>query len=1552
MARRPGRPDHRRRRCERHGCPASSAHRVRPPLDRRGVLAARPLSKAEEGTTKRALASLGYAVLAVAAALGVGLSAAFLLVSTDLGRRLVVPHLVRFADDALAGRIELASFRLGTKGGLELSGVRVVDPDGEVVLSADRVRVDLDLGRLRSKEVSGSVELVNPVVALKREDDGTLSIARAFAPTHPRPKRADETPFAWTVRVTRLTMRGAAVSYVDAAGKTAFAADHLDADGRGAYGPRGARVELSLRGAMTAPEAAPLSIEAAGGLRGTQVRVRLLRASVGDTALDAVADFDRATWKGRAALLALGVDASAVRDLAPRAPLAGDLAGTLYAESDGSAATAALALSPPGGQGGRAEAAAALRLPPGATALGFDVAAERLDLARVLRGAPGTELSLTARGHARGRDLASLEGALSLSLAPSRLRGGRVGRAEVRATADRGTVDVSRLEAALPGASVQGRGRFRQGGAVEAHLTADGTDLAVLRRDLEALLDRKLPAFSGKARVEADVRGTTAAPLADLRVASPSLTGPGFTAREVALKGSLAGPFSAPRAQLGGGAARLLAGRLDVRSAQVRGQLDGRRAEVTVTGAVPDLGPEPLTVAGVATLSPDRHALAVSALTLSWPGDRFELTGPATVDLRGPSVDRLALASGAQRILLEGGLAGAGKRRALDARARVEAVDLALLPVRAMLPRKLGIGGKLSLDATAKGPAAAPQVSGRVELVDAAVAGVDRLAAVADVQYDGKARRARVDLGGRRDGGGTLEAKLDLPVSLARAPRSAPLAVDVTLAGVPVADALALAHREDLLLVGTASAGLRIRGTVGRPELDATAALADGRYRDLGPFAATVRFEDAGDEGRLVASADWHGTRAGDLEARAPLATADLLRAPAQTVKALATAPAHVLAEVPGLDVATFAGRRGLPADLRGRLTAKAELGGTARAPRGTVTLALADGAFEGYAGVALDLAATARENGLEVRARTGLGGEEVATLEGSLDAAVERLVQRGALEAVPLQATIVVHGTDLRRAGMSVPLAGSVQGTIAAAGTLAAPRLTVDLAGRRLEVAGHPLGDATLTAEAQGRRMHGEVHVAVATGGTLDGTLDVHAPLDLAALRSGALKRAPAQAKLVANAVDLRVLPALAPGRVRNAAGKLGADLVAAGPLGRLSPKGTLAVEGAAVTIAEYGDWTDVVVRASLSEDTFRLDRLEARRGDGRIEAKAQAVGLARKGQPADVTAEVHADGLTLPRAGQDLATLTLDATMKGAFSADSLDGEVQVPRAVVKLPNRAPRRIQPLGERDDIVIGPFKKRARVKAAAAGDEEGRSYRAKVHLRAPNQLWVKSDSPRIDVELKADVTAEYGDGEFVLVGDVETLRGQVEPIAGRNFEVKLARVHFTGGDYTDATLEVQALYTNPEAKVTVVITGTVESPEIKLTSDPAMDEGQIAMLIATGRANLKAGSGGVGTLTPDAAVGAAGAAAGAYLTGEFKKLVGDKLPVDTVQIDASQLRAGKYVTDKLYVGYTFRVGAKVEQGENTNEVRLEFQITPRWTLEGRAGDAGTGGGSLIWSKDY
>ncbi len=92
--------------------------------------------------------------------------------------------------------------------------------------------------------------------------------------------------------------------------------------------------------------------------------------------------------------------------------------------------------------------------------------------------------------------------------------------------------------------------------------------------------------------------------------------------------------------------------------------------------------------------------------------------------------------------------------------------------------------------------------------------------------------------------------------------------------------------------------------------------------------------------------------------------------------------------------------------------------------------------------------------------------------------------------------------------------------------------------------------------------------------------------------------------------------------------------------------------------------------------------------------------------------------------------------------------------------------------------------------------------------------------------------------------------------------------------------------------------------------------------------------------------------AGVFATRVLRDALKDKLPVDSVALEPGQIRAGKYLSDKVYVDYVHRNSPNPELGENTNEVRVDYQLSRRWTLESRYGDANSGSASVIWSKDY
>jgi len=1477
----------------------------------------------------RLLGLVGLAALGAVALLGLAASAAFLTLSTDAGRALLVPRLLAVVNGQIAGRVELDGFSVGSSGGLELRGLRILDPRGQKVLELRRAEGQVDLSRLRSRRLSLRLVVEGLELWLQREPGQPWNLEAALALREPSPRPS--APLAWTVRLARLDLRDGQLWVRDGPAAELRFRD-LSLAARALLSPRGGRGEVALRGALALPAERPLWLELAASQGGDRVSVPHLRAALGETVIDAAAEGSVAARSGRIAILAAAVRPEEVA-LLSRAALA-PLSGSGYAEADGRVASAALSLRPAAG-GGSGDAAVAVRLPPAERALGVDLRLDRLDPFRVSPLLPPGELRLTATGHASGSDLSTLRATLVLAGAPSRLRSGRFGPLALRGRARDGSIEISRLDAVLPGATLAARASWQPLGPVSGSLVASAPDLAALSRNLSALTGKKLPRLGGAGRIEGSLSGTSREPQGRLRLQAPRLEVEDAVLSGAALEAELSGPAQSRQARLEATVARLLAPGIDARNLTARARLTGLAAEGQLSVLLPGVGQEPLALRGSGILSEDRARFTLAELVLSWPGSRFDLAAPARVELSGPRVDRLELRSGMQRIGLAGGL----DLGALDAFASAEALDLARLPSR-LLPAGLGLSGTLSFSAAARGKPSAPMVTAHAELVGGSARGLGGIGAVADARLDLPAGRAAGTVALRGLAGGTADLSADLPLDLGRAGAAEPLSARVVAEGLEVAALLRATGRTEELR-GRLSLQVTAGGTVGAPGLAAAISLADGGFGAYGPLAARLTAEARALRTELGLWVDHASARALEAQGSAAFDLAGLLRDPARAAARLPQAPLTLRAEVPGLELASLAGRGHLPEGLAGRLQAWLALQGSAAAPRGELRAAVADLAHAGFSGLGGAVTARAEDGGMSLQLSASGSGQPLAAARLRLALSAERLPDEAALRAAPLEGVIDLAAADLAKLRAPAELAGSASLHAELAGKAGAPEVAGRAEARRLSVSGRPVGDLDATLGAAAGALAGQVRLSTSAGGTVEAGLDVPGGLTLLALERGSWREAPARARLTAEALDLGILASVAPGSFRSASGRFDAALAAQGPLGRLRPTGKLQVTGGRANVVGAGEWQALELSVALDPDAVRVERLSAQRGRGSVEGSGAITGLGGA-EPARLQAQLTTRRLLLSRAGQDLATLDVAATLTGTVSAEALRAELTIPEGTAVLQGRAPRDLQSLEPRQDVVVGKPRQ-----AAAPGPAS--DYRAVLHLLVPGRFKVKSLVPRVDVTLRGDTTFTREEGELTAEGRMEAVEGVIEAY-GRQFKLRRAAVTFAGGPPADGVVDAEALWTeNPAARVKIAVSGPVAAPTVKMTSEPPLDEGTIALLIATGRTEAKAGTGGVSSITGEEA---GSALLGALATKALRDVLQDKLPVDVVPVSATQIRAGVYLSDTVYVGYTRRLDANPEQGQNANEGRVEWQFAPRWSLETRYGDANTGSASVVWSKDY
>ena len=166
---------------------------------------------------------------------------------------------------------------------------------------------------------------------------------------------------------------------------------------------------------------------------------------------------------------------------------------------------------------------------------------------------------------------------------------------------------------------------------------------------------------------------------------------------------------------------------------------------------------------------------------------------------------------------------------------------------------------------------------------------------------------------------------------------------------------------------------------------------------------------------------------------------------------------------------------------------------------------------------------------------------------------------------------------------------------------------------------------------------------------------------------------------------------------------------------------------------------------------------------------------------------------------------------------------------------------------------------------------------------------------------------------------------------------------------------MRAEHKNTTENVTVLITikGSLENMAISVTSPnrPDLSESQLYALIITGHIQFGGGSTGASPTAQAASL------VGGFLVSKLQSTLARRLPLDVLTIDVegvrgTKLEAGRYVTDRLYVGYIGRVDSDPTRYQNRNAVHLEYQISSRWEIEAEYGDLGTGTADLMWKKSY
>lgn len=378
---------------------------------------------------------------------------------------------------------------------------------------------------------------------------------------------------------------------------------------------------------------------------------------------------------------------------------------------------------------------------------------------------------------------------------------------------------------------------------------------------------------------------------------------------------------------------------------------------------------------------------------------------------------------------------------------------------------------------------------------------------------------------------------------------------------------------------------------------------------------------------------------------------------------------------------------------------------------------------------------------------------------------------------------------------------------------------------------------------------------------------------------------------------------------------------------------------------------------RLSLTNPPFVFDALTAQAdlagGRATVAARAQAqtggaldvagtVGL-QAAFDADLTARVSALGLRDP----ELFDTSLNGALRvqGPLSGGAMvSGDIALGPTELRIPSTGLGGVAAFPDLTHRGESAAVRRTRGYAGllaaerAARQPPARPYGLNIGVSAPNRVFVRGRG--LDAELGGQFRLTGSTDAPVPSGGLDLVRGRLD-LLGKRFVFTEGRIGLDGSLIPD--LRLVATTQTDAGAASIVVEGPADAPVIRFESALGLPEEEVVARLLFGR--------GLETLTPFQAAQLAAAVAsltgrgGGFMDRLRQGLGLDDFDVGTNDSGATQLRAGRYISDNIYTDVTVDSGGK-------SQVSINLDLTPSVTVKGRASSDGSTGLGVFFERDY
>ena len=401
----------------------------------------------------------------------------------------------------------------------------------------------------------------------------------------------------------------------------------------------------------------------------------------------------------------------------------------------------------------------------------------------------------------------------------------------------------------------------------------------------------------------------------------------------------------------------------------------------------------------------------------------------------------------------------------------------------------------------------------------------------------------------------------------------------------------------------------------------------------------------------------------------------------------------------------------------------------------------------------------------------------------------------------------------------------------------------------------------------------------------------------------------------------DLAFLTLLSPD-LGQVAGAMSLDLDIGGTVAEPTLDGRGAWTGGRVAVPMWGLVVDHIEATATSRDGRALAfDATGRAGDGELKLTGTTALEPTQGWPTklkltgtSVEAVQRADAQVYVSPDLDVDVTLPDVRVSGA---------VRVPRAMIKVTALPAEAVAP--SPDAVVHG-----------VVAPKRAEPLRLATHINLVLGDDVHYNGLNLDTKVTGGLRLDADGNRSPTASGTLTLAGSYNAY-GQKLQLERGQLLFNGpldnpGLDVRATRTVETTVNTAEPiKVGVELTGTLKAPKTRVISTPAMGEADALSYLLLGRPLTNAAGSETATLqTAALSMGLQQALPGMQRIGHTLGL--DELSLQTTDTDPGALMAGKYISPKIYIRYSYGLFNRI------GGLLLRFKVSDKVSIETRSGD--------------